>query len=81
MMTKTGGRKSRWTVPLALSLISFFSKIMKESGLQLWLELELEPEPEPKLWPKSEPEPKINNFGSATLVLTHACIKLRGELF
>ena len=75
MMTKTGGRKSRWTVPLALSLISFFSKIMKESGLQL------EPEPDSKLWPQSEPEPKINNFGSATLVLIHACIKLRGELF
>ena len=23
---------------------------------------------EPKLWPKSEPETKINNFGSATLL-------------
>ena len=22
-----------------------------------------------KLWPKSEPEPKINNFGSVTLVV------------
>ena len=28
----------------------------------------MEMEPEPKLWVKSEPEPKINNFGSATLV-------------
>ena len=27
-------------------------------------------EPEPKLWSKSEPEPKINNFGSATLLLS-----------
>ena len=30
----------------------------------MWQKLELEPEP--KLLPKSEPEPKINNFGSAT---------------
>ena len=35
---------------------------------KIWLELE----PEPKLWTKVEPEsePKINNFGSATL---HDC--------
>ena len=26
--------------------------------------------PEPKLWQKSEPEPKITNFGSATLVFS-----------
>ena len=33
---------------------------------KIWQELE----PEPKLWTKVEPElePKINNFGSATLV-------------
>ena len=29
---------------------------------------DLEPVPELKLWPKSEPEPKINNFSSATLI-------------
>ena len=29
---------------------------------------DLEPVPELKLWPKSEPEPKINNFGSATFI-------------
>ena len=33
----------------------------------IWQELELEPKLEPKLWTKVEPEPKINNFGSATL--------------
>ena len=33
----------------------------------IWLGLELELEPEQKLWTKVEPEPKINNFGSATL--------------
>ena len=35
----------------------------------MWLEPE--PEPEPKLWTKVGPEtePKINNFGSATLNL------------
>ena len=38
----------------------------------IWLELELEPEP--KLWTKVEPEPKINNFSSATLLLPHANI-------
>ena len=27
----------------------------------------MEVEPEPKLWIKKEPEPKKNNFGSATL--------------
>ena len=27
----------------------------------------LELEPEPKLWSKSGPEPKINNFGNGTL--------------
>ena len=27
-------------------------------------------EPEPKLWTKVEPEQKINNFGSATLVFS-----------
>ena len=32
----------------------------------IWQELELESEP-PKLWTKVAPEPKINNFGSATL--------------
>ena len=32
-------------------------------------EPELEPV-EPKLWSESEPEPKINNFGSATLLRT-----------
>ena len=37
---------------------------------KLFWDLEPEPEPEPKLWKKSEPEPKINNFGSATLVAT-----------
>ena len=26
---------------------------------------------EPKLWTKVEPEPKINNFGSATLLIKH----------
>ena len=31
----------------------------------IWKELELEPEP--KLWTTVEPEPKINNFGPATL--------------
>ena len=30
----------------------------------IWQELELEP----KLWTKVEPEPEINNFGSATLM-------------
>ena len=36
----------------------------------IWLELELELEPEPKLRTMVEPksEPKINNFGSATLI-------------
>ena len=34
------------------------------------LELELEPEPKPKIGPKVEPESKINNFGSATLIKT-----------
>ena len=34
----------------------------------IWQELELEPEP--KIWTKGEPEPKINNFGSATLQKT-----------
>ena len=37
------------------------------------MEMEMEPESEPKLWTKAEPEPvsepKINNFGSATLLL------------
>ena len=40
----------------------------------------LEPEQEPKLWtkvePKKEPEPKINNFGYATLVATANCAAL-----
>ena len=31
-------------------------------------ELELEPEPKPKIGTKVEPESKINNFGSATLL-------------
>ena len=39
----------------------------------MWQELEQEsePEPEPELWSKVEPEsePKINNFGSATLLV------------
>ena len=34
-------------------------------------ELKPELEPEPKLWGKVEPEPKINNFGSATLYTVH----------
>ena len=42
-------------------------------SVNIWMEMEMELEPEPKLWTKAEPkpvsEPKINNFGSATLLL------------
>ena len=34
----------------------------------IWQELEPELEPELEFWTKVKPEPKINNFGSATLV-------------
>ena len=46
----------------------------------IWQELELESEP-PKLWTKVEPEPKINNFGSATLVRTLGRFGRRHQTF
>ena len=52
----------RHTVFLMVLLIAY------RSG-NIWQELVLELEPESKLWTKVDPEsePKINNFGSATL--------------
>ena len=42
--------------------------ILQSSCGKILMQQELEPEPEPKIWTKVEPEPKINNFGSAILI-------------
>ena len=56
----------------------FYSSVFKLSNKfpsflsgHIGLDLKPELEPEPKLWGKVEPEPKINNFGSATLYTVH----------
>ena len=49
-----------------------YSTVLIKWQYSIWQELEPESEPKPKLWTKVEPEsePKINNFGSATLLLS-----------